>query len=176
MNQSGTKLVVALGMLALAFGVGSWWYRFESAHRTTQFWGPEGAELIVEPGQVIAFRLQPLIGEESEEEKLLPQLSGEYAVDSRFDLTKAPGLVHLRHALTSDSNYIWEESAPAPSTWRWALQFGDADQPLLVLLTDDLATIGKLAGGSSSLAVISCRPMAETLQQYFQELGLSKEK
>jgi hypothetical protein len=173
MNQSGTKLVVVLGSLALALSVVSWWYRFESAHRMTQFWGPEAAELIVESGQVEALGLQLVAEGEERGVELLPQLDGAYAVVSRLDLTDAPGMVHLRHAITSDSSYVWSQTAPAPDAWRWALRFYDADRQLLVLLTADLATLGKSTTDFSPVEVISCQPMAETLQQYFTVLGLS---
>jgi hypothetical protein len=173
MSQSGTKLVVALGSLALALGATSWWYRFESAHRATQFWGPEAAELIVESGQVEALTLQPAAEGEKPADDLLPQLGDAYAVVSHLDLTNAPGMVHLRHALTSDSNYVWSESAPAPAAWRWALRFHDTDRQLLVLFTADLAILGKSTAGTPPVEMISCQPMAETLQQYFTALGLS---
>ncbi len=177
MSQSGSKLVVVLGSLALALAAASWWYRFESAHRSTQFWGPEAAQLIVEPGPVEALGLQSSAEGEKRAADLLPQLGDAYAVVSRLDLTNAPGMVHLRHALTSDSNYVWGQSAAAPAAWRWALRFQDpgfqdADRQLLVLFTADLATLGKSATNSSPAEVISCQPMAETLQQYFTALGL----
>ena len=172
MNQSGTKLVVVLGGLALALGAGSWWYRFESAHLATTFWGPEAAELIVEPGQVDALTLQPAAEGEPQAAELLGQLDLKYRVESRLDLTGARGLVHLRHALSSDSNYVWNQTAAAPVAWRWALRFHDAERQVLVLFTADLATLGKLVPGSSPVELISCDPMAETIQRYFAALGL----
>ena len=86
MSQSGTKLVVALGSLALVLGAASWWYRFESAHRATQFWGPAAAELILELGQVEALTLRPVVKGEKPAADLLPQLGDAYAVVSHLDL------------------------------------------------------------------------------------------
>jgi hypothetical protein len=152
-------------------GAGSWWYRYQSAHRATQFWGPASAELIVEPGQVEALTLQHAAQPQSGQG--LPQLGNEYAVTARQDLTKARGTVHLRHALASDSNYVWDQPAATPAKWRWALRFHDADRELLVLFTSDLATLGKATADSPSVEAISCEPMAETLRQYFAALGLA---
>ena len=170
MGQSGSKLVVTLGCLALALGAASWWYRFESAHRATQFWGSEAAALIVVPGQVEALILQPQNGR-TEGEKL-PQLD-DHLIVSQTDLSDARGLVHLRHALVTDTNYLWNETAIAPVPWRWALRFQEADDSVLVLFSADLATLGKLTSDSPTVDVISCQPMAETLQQYFADLGLN---
>jgi hypothetical protein len=173
MNPSGSKLVVALVSLAVALGVFSWWHRYESAHRTTQFWGPEAAELILEPGPVEALTLQPAAEGELPPTDLPLLLDGEYTVAASLDLTKARGTVHLRHALTSDSNYVWDQATTTPDTWRWALRFHDADRQLLVLFTADLETLGKSADGTK-LETISCQPMAETLQSYFEAIGLVK--
>ena len=173
MSQSGTKLVVALGGLALVLGAISWWYRFEAAHRATLYWGPQAAELILEPGQVEALALLPAIESESEADNSLSELGGEYRVASRHDLTDARGTVHLRHALTSDRNYRWNHSAQAPASWRWALRFYDDDRQLVVLFTADLATLGHLPSNAPTVQSVSCAPMSETLQQYFTALGLS---
>jgi hypothetical protein len=172
MNSSGSKLVLALGSLAVALGVFSWWYRYESAHRATQFWGPTAAELIVEPGQVEALTLLAASEGEPQAGEVLPQLGDGYVVAARLDLAQARGLVHLRHALTSDGNYAWDQPSAELAKWRWALRFHDADQELLVLFTADLATLGKSTSASPAIETISCQPMAATLRQYFAALGL----
>ena len=170
MGPSGSKLVVTLGCLAFALGLASWWYRFESAHRATQFWGSEAASLIVEPGSVEAIGLQAQNGRTGGE--WIPQLEG-YLIVSRTDLSDARGMVHLRHALVTDTNYLWNETAMPTVLWRWALQFQEADDSVLVLFSTDLATLGKLTSDSPTVEVISCQPMAETLKQYFAHLGLN---
>ncbi len=172
MGQSGTKLVIAIGGLALALGAVSWWYRFESAHRATQFWGAEAAELIEEPSEVLGLKLESV-----PEENEVPEDAGiefdhrHYATLLQIDLTEARGMVHLRHALMTDSSYLWMKRPKVPSTWRWMLKFSQGDHYVLVLLSDDLATLGKSIN-SSPIEVISCQPMAETLREYFAALGL----
>lgn len=162
--QSGTKLVLLLSSLALALGVVSWWNRYSSAHRATEFWGPENARLIVEPGEVEAL----LLAEDKESEVSNPAspLAG-YSVDSRADVSKAPGLAHLRFALTSDSNYTWGEQPGRVGPWKWAFRFSGEAGSVLVFFTEDFETLGKLAEQSSSVEVVSCEPMAETLREYF---------
>jgi len=173
MGQSGTRLVVAIGGLALALGVVSWWYRFESAHRATQFWGPAAAELIAERSDVLGLKLElapePVDGVPSGDWiSLSPH---DYETPLRKDLTDAPGMVHLRHALLTDSNYLWMKRPEVPDTWRWVLRFSQGDRYVLILLSDDLARLGK-SMNSSPIEMISCQPMTATLREYFVALGL----
>jgi hypothetical protein len=173
MGQSGTRLVAGLCGLALAVGAISWWHRFETAHRATQFWGPVAAELITEPSHVLGFKLklasEPTDGDPNGDGVALS--SHEYETPIRKDLTDARGMVHLRHALMSDTNYLWNKDCLAPDDWRWMLKFSQGDRYVVVLLNEDFAILGKLTD-SSSVAMVSCLPMAESLREFFQDLGL----
>lgn len=173
--QSGTKLVVLLMCLAVALGVYSWWNRYESAHRATQFWGPDNARLIVEDGEVEAMLLQfDPNGSEPASLETLPILPG-YSVLSSVDLSDARGMVHLRFALTSDSNYLWDVQLANLVGWKWALRFAQEGREMTVLFTDDFETLGKLMSDSGNVELIACQPMAETLQEYFLSLGLTRD-
>ncbi len=161
---AGTKLVVALAILALALGVGSWWYRFESAHQSTAFWGPEAAELIGTPSQVTAITLVPAVeGVEEASVELLEVDDVEYLTVNVHDVTNVPGMVHLRHSLLTDSNYDWSAKVEEP-VWGRCLQFSEADQEAGLLFTEDFTVVGLLEG--DRVRAVDCRPMAETLLEY----------
>lgn len=170
MPSSGTKLVIGILALALALGAVSWWYRFETAHRATLFWGPEVAQIIAEPGKITGYKLDPATDAAGEP---LDVAGREYRGVLVRDLTGAAGMVHLRHALVTDSNYLWMKRPAAPDQWRWALQFHKGEHNVLIVLTEDFQTLGKLVG-SAPLEMIDCRPMAETLREYFASLGIEK--
>ena len=114
-----------------------------------------------------AFRLEA-IGEstEADEAKPISPLKG-YTVVSQTELSKAPGLAHLRFALTTDSNFDWNDQPENIGPWNWAFRFGGGDGEVLVLFNEDFDTLGKLTEESKSVEVVSCRPMAETLRDYF---------
>lgn len=173
MGQSGTKLVVGLCGLALALGVIAWWYRFETAHRATQFWGSTAAELITESSHVLGLKLKLASGPVDRDPNggAVALSSREYETPIRKDLTDARGMVHLRHALLSDSNYLWSEHPLAPDKWRWMLKFSQGDRYVRVLLNEDFVILGKMVN-SSSIETVSCQPMAESLREYFRALGL----
>ena len=171
--QSGSKLVVVLAVLAVALGAVSWWNRYETAHRVTEFWGPENARLIVEPGEVEASLIKFDVRSGETTLEPLAGLSG-YSVVSRADLSQAPGMAHLRFALTSDSNYNWEDQQSELVTWKWAFRFSGEGRELVVLFDEDFETLGKLSVDSDEVEIRSCQPMAETLQQYFSSMELPK--
>jgi hypothetical protein len=175
MGQSGTKLVILLVGLALIAGATSWWYRYESAHQATTYWGNEAARLIAQPAEVEAFDLS-LLGAES----ALPKgaevldLGRKYQAGEPRTLTNARGMVHLRNALMSDRSYEWGTAVdPVEVDWRWCLRFFESSGEVRIVLSADLATLGRVvAGGVPPVKALSCRPLTESLQFYFVDLGL----
>lgn len=166
MQNSGTKLVLILIIGALLLGTVSWWYRFEAAHRASQFWGPQESRLIAESEGLEAVVFEP-IGSEA-----LATLGWE-ALGEPSDLSKVRGQAHLRHALLSDRNYLWKDPIDAGSMqWRWCFRFFEEGQDVYAVLSDDLTAIGKFEPGSDSVAGYYCEPMSSSLKQYFAALKL----
>lgn len=155
MPQSGTKLVIALVGLALMLGAISWWYRYEAAHRASQFWGPAASRLIAE----------------SEGLEVIALNSGE--IEDRLDISKTRGQAHLRHALMSDRNYVWDEPLEIRDMeWRWTLRFHEGEQQALIKFTEDLKTVGRVDVANNTATTLACEPMAASLKQYFEAIGL----
>jgi len=163
---TGTKLVAGLAVLALTLGVVSWWYRFESAHRSTEFWGPTAAELIARPSEVTA---STLVSEGSADgsshapQEILVLGPQQLLVTDAHDVTDIPGMVHLRNSLLSDGNYYWTTEATAPR-WQWCLQFANKEEKVCLLFSEDFAVVGLLE--EDRVRAVDCQPMAETLRQY----------
>ena len=125
----GTWLVA--GILAMAIGLASFavWFQWTQTKRCLAFFGPDIATAIQTAPRVEAWKLSPT-GD-----------AGRVLAVSRVDVSKAPGLVHLRHGLVEDSNYAWSAVAtgrrPAGS-WDMALAFFavGASRPMAVLAFD----------------------------------------
>lgn len=155
MQNSGTKLVLALVAMAVLLGVVSWWYRYEAAHRASQFWGPEASRLIAES------RGFEVLVESSDGKR------------ETVDLSNARGQAHLRHALLSDRNYAWETPlTDSAIPWHWRLRFHEGEQEASVLLSENFHQIGKINAASGAVTSHSCEPMTVSLRQYFEALGL----
>jgi hypothetical protein len=161
--QSGSKVV--LGIFGLAFVAAglSWWYRFETAHESTIFWGPQFALLIVEPSEVTAFTLSKT-DEETEGSYLI--LADKYLRTDTKKLTDARGMIHLRHSIVNDGNYLWDKPVEA-GEWRYGLQFEGDDRSATVLFNDGFTVLGRLNRRGDDLRLVDCTPMAETLRKYF---------
>ncbi len=155
MQNSGTKLVIALVSLAFLLGITSWWYRYEAAHRASQFWGAEASRLIAESESLEA------ITQDSDGNEI------------RTDLSKARGQAHLRHAFMSDRNFVWDKPVDAKAIeWKWQLRFYEGDGQAKVMLSEDLKVIGKCGPASDSTVGFSCEPMTASLVAYFEAVGL----
>jgi hypothetical protein len=171
MQHSGTKLVVALTSLALILGAIAWWYRYEAAHRATQFWGAANARLIAESENLEALTFDPATTD-------VVAARDPRSLGMSIDLSNARGQAHLRHALMSDHNYGWGKSpATAEIHWKWCLRFHESNLQAFVVLSDDLTKIGKYepttdAQTADTLTAVSCQPMTSSLVQYFRALGL----
>lgn len=172
--QSGTKLVLGIFALALLAGVLSWWYRFEAAHRSTTFWGPHFAELVARPSDVTAFGLKAATDDAGDD--VLRILAKTYERLDSKDLTSAPGMVHLRNSILSDGNYRWDEPVPDflenGDDWRWCLQFSGNERVATILFTKDFAELGRMNQRGDNVRMVDCQPMAETLREYFTEIGV----
>ncbi len=163
MQQSGTRLVVGLAIMALLAGGTSWWYRYEAAHRATQFWGAEASRLIAESEGFEVWYPWP-----DPSAHVFSALSA-----TKKELSRARGQAHLRHALMSDRNYVWGASVdPATVEWGWQLHFYEEELHAWVLLSEDLKVVGKRDRSTGEVAAFSCEPMAASVRQYFEAVGL----
>jgi len=92
----GTWLVAALLLLGLAAAITGIWFQWQQTRRCLDFYGPAAARRIAAAPTVELLLMQP--GAEP----------GRLVARSRIDISKAPGLVHLRRGLVEDANFNWQ--------------------------------------------------------------------
>lgn len=135
----GTLLVVGLLGLAVALGAFALWFQWRQTQGCLRFFGPEVARAIQAAPRVELWTLSAPGGRPSAGDVL--------------DVSRAPGLVHLRRGLIEDVNYRWD-SAPMsplpPDAWEQAIAFfpdatGDPAAVLAVDLDDGgwLTVVGR---------------------------------
>jgi len=138
----GTWLVAGLLLLGLAAAFTGIWFQRHQTRRCLEFYGPAAARRIAAAPTVELLLMQP--GAEP----------GRLVARSRIDISKAPGLVHLRRGLVEDANFNWQGSDAAvqerlPSeSWDVALVFSEPlGQTTLVIDLDraggGLAAVGQ---------------------------------
>lgn len=95
--RRGTWLVVGLLLLGVAAAVGAIWFQRQQTSRCLAFFGPVAARRITS-----AVRVELLGVQQGGAPRRL-------ASATRVDVSKAPGLVHLRRGLVEDANFTWDD-------------------------------------------------------------------
>lgn len=137
---SGAWIVGGMLGLGVALAVFALWYQWAQTRRCLAFYGGEAAHRIQVAPRVELWRLDPS-GVAVRPEPV-----------RRADISKARGLVHLRHGLVEDANFAWDEK---PEPFRPASAVGlaffdhaaDADpQTVIVARFDDRGGWLEVAG------------------------------
>ena len=92
----GTLLVAGLLLLGLAAAITGIWFQRHQTRRCLDFYGPAAARRIAAAPTVELLLVQPGQG------------PGQLGAQTRIDISKAPGLVHLRRGLVEDANFSWQ--------------------------------------------------------------------
>jgi len=175
----GKILVLATFGIGVAMAVGAWWYNYQQSYRAAEFWGSHDAALLVGNSQLKLLSLvdRP-VAEPSTANPTTQVIAGRAAVDEA-DLTGKPGLVHLRHALTYDANFTWDQRRSAPEAtidWAYALRFFKADAtPLVVLFTRDFAQLGRVDADGRVVDSLPCPKLGPVIREYLGEVGVKLE-
>jgi hypothetical protein len=153
-NASGKLVILAIVAIALASGAISWWFRYSATHKAAEFWGVTDSRLIRDAPDVTLSRFNP-------------------TADSKpRDISKAPGITHLRNALLEDRSFHWGKAIEmAPKRPRWTIEFNDpaTARHLVIYFTSDCR--GAIVGdGGTRKRVVSTEPISKGLCQVFAEL------
>lgn len=169
MQVAGKLFVLGTFALGLLMAGGAWWYHYTESRRAAQFWGAEGAALLVGNSQVTFTEL----GAPSDDSL------ADRAAKQKFDLTEKKGLVHLRHALTYDANFDWDGRKREPladgAAWSFAMRFTADRRELVVLFNRDLTRLGHVldAEGTVEVDVLPCPRLGPVIAKYLGEVGVS---
>ena len=131
------KLAI-LAMLALAVAATGFaiWYQRQMTFHVLRWAGPASARCISRAERVEYLELRPsATGSEKDPGDTLSLPHTQLVITRRTDISKAAGLVHLRHALLQNASYDWQVPADRSGSWQFALRFVDG-QHLSTLLFD----------------------------------------
>jgi hypothetical protein len=166
MHSSGKLVIIGIVTVALAAAAASWWFRYAATHRAADFWGPHTTRLIRDAPTVELFQFAPPT-------KLAPSSSGAAALlgdATARDLSRAPGLIHLRNALLEDRSYRWPPQPMRPNDrWQWALRFRarPSDDAAILFFSPDWTSVGTPGRNE----ILSCQPIAAGLTEMLGEFA-----
>jgi hypothetical protein len=143
----GTWLVAGLLLMGVAAAVTGVWFQRHQTRRCLEFYGPSAARLITAAPRVELLRVQPGTS------------PGRLAVQSQIDVSKAPGLVHLRRGLVEDANFNWQAVEPADhASIQTRLSAESWDVALVFAEPYGTDTQAQLHGGGQTTLVIDFDP------------------
>jgi hypothetical protein len=153
----GKHAIIAVLVVALAGALGSWWYHGQLQRRAISLWGGDVAELIQTAPHVELLKLEPANDDAEHDDRDMFEAAGlKLAVVERRDVSRAAGLIHLRHSLISDKSFLWSAPpAACPPQWRYAVRFSDGDLAATLLFDFDCEQAMLVGKG----ARVSIRPM-----------------
>jgi len=123
----GSWLVAGLLLLGLTAAITGIWFQWQQTRRCLAFYGPAAARRIAASPAVELVLVQP------------GGQAGQLVTQTRIDVSKAAGLVHLRRGLVEDANFNW--------------QAGGAAQPRLPSAAWDVALVFSEPLGSTTLVI-----------------------
>ena len=141
---SGRWAILAVVVVALAGSVGGFWYHASLQRRPLAFWGTATARLILQAPKVDALWLAPTLASAAAEgDETLARGDERWAIVEVADISRAPGLSHLRQALVHDRSFVWNDAARrAVPRWDRALRFGEGANVAVVYLDTASGQIG----------------------------------
>jgi hypothetical protein len=163
MNRGKFTILVMMSVAVTAASFASW-YRWRQGGRSIELWGTEAARLIRFASRV---ELWELTREESDTADRMLAVEGRpWWITRQKDISRAPGLIHARHALLEDASFLWN-SPPAqlPPRWKHALRFSDRRAEAILLIDVNSGRM-KLRGQARE---IDASPIAAGLRQFFDE-------
>ncbi|HEV7224125.1 MAG TPA: hypothetical protein VGN42_15555 [Pirellulales bacterium] len=150
----GKHAIIAVLVVALAGALGSWWYHGQLQRRAISLWGREVAELIQTAPHVELLKLEPAGDDAANEDRDMLEAAGlKLAVAERRDVSRAAGLIHLRHSLISDKSFLWSAPpADCQPQWRYALRFSDDNLAATLVFDFDCEQV-MLAGKGARVSI-----------------------
>lgn len=174
MQVTGKSFVLTMLALALAMSSGAWWYHYRASRQAAQFWGPDAIQVLIGKGEVVLAELGEPRGD-GESPAGAEAVAGRAVVNEHV-LTDAPGLIHLRHALTLDASFDWTRRRREPlagsGDWGYALRLADGHDWLDILWRRDFTEIGVPVTGGEQVEVLPGPRLAPAVQAYLRDAGV----
>lgn len=166
--KSPPRSGVLAAVLLLAIGVAAagiaWWNTRSHTRRTLDFWGSEAALLIRDAPRVTAGRVE------------VKQHAKDIAVLQQRDISRAKGLVHLRHALLDDRSFAWAANPNKDESIGYSLKFAGETSELTVYFSGDFSRLEVLLGKDDARSLdrdrvsLSTEPISQGLRHYFSDV------
>jgi hypothetical protein len=175
----GKHVVVFRAILGLAAGLVSWGYYVQLQRKPMEFWGPDGAKLLMHASEVSVMKLVPRDELPKGKEAInIYSFGGQrWAVVEIHDISFAGGLGIMRQTLMNSNSYAWSERADqCQPVWQYALQFAEPDVKVSQTLFLSLDCPRAMLLERPDLGSVSIRPSAKALRTFLEDQFKEQEK
>jgi hypothetical protein len=148
---SGKLAVLAMIAVALVAATFAWWWNFNRGRQTLAFFGPQAARLIRTAPKVeilVVGELESVGGSDGAAEKVRIG-SGLFPVYRRVDISKAPGLIHARASLLTDSSYTGQTTLTAWGDFQEIVRFADGAGEVYLAFDESKQTLHDVSSRKS---------------------------
>lgn len=178
--KSGVLVAAALLLVGAATAGIAWWYNLSNTRRALEYWGSRSVALIRDAPHVTAFRVafRNEAASASDHGRMLhhPVTRAPAIVLETRDISRAKGLVHLRHALLDDRSFAWSERPADIDDLSYVLAFEEDGSRLVVYLSTDFTRLtssgpdAATPGNANGPTILSTDPIANGLETYFADI------
>ena len=153
-------------LTAAGLGACSVWYHRAQTAQSVAFWGPDVGKLVASAPHVEVFRLR--WGSKVTDAVDALEFDGrEYFLRDGRDISRAPGLTHMRTALLTDASFDWQQPDPkSPTNWQYALRFSREGETVLAAVSLVDARLGR---ASRTPRTVSIEPIARGMTAFLEE-------
>jgi len=153
--------MLAAGLVLAAFAV---WFQWRQTRRCLGFYGGDVARLVQAAPRVELWILDPAAGTAPPEPL------------RRIDVSRAPGLVHLRRGLVEDANFSRDPAAGRGSrpAWSVALAFFAAPEATPAVLLFDTESEPPTVAVAGRPGTLAAGPIAAGLRRWLTETAAAE--
>jgi hypothetical protein len=165
-GRIGRWLVVALMLLGIGLASFAIWFQWRQTRRCLAFYGSD-----------VARQIQAAARVELWEPPAAPAgAAAGLESAARIDVSRAPGLVHLRRGLVEDANFDWQRAAGATTDWdaAFALYAAAGDAAPAAVLVIDFAPGGGSLGVAGSDRRVALGRIEKGIRAWLTALSLEK--
>lgn len=177
--KRGQVLILVIVSVAVAMASYTCWHHYRKGYHALRFWGGDTATLIRHARDVQLLSLSQPADLSPAELGKTPTLridDEEIRVKQQVDISTARGLVHARHTLIEDQNFIWNNaSLPERPRWDFALQFSDQQGQVTLVFDIQNHVVRRLPNGRPQVMTEIIERIDRFLQPLLSENGATQE-
>jgi hypothetical protein len=164
-KNTGRIVILGMVVIALLAALYAQWHLYFDSRRALEYYGADASTLVQQSDHLDLLYLAPVTPElQARRLAEITILDETYVVTKMANIDKAPGVIHARTALLSDSNYDWISTANGSPNWVYAFQFRKNKSTAIVAFSPG-SSQAILVGGKNAISIAPIAPAIERFRR-----------